>query len=71
MLAVMAVKLFKEGIRPEHLSQDEIIRKTLDKALDGLRAEHKTNHIKFLEILSAVSPINIRDKKIQEKIAVD
>lgn len=69
MLAVMAVKLFREGIRPEHLSQEEIIRKTLDKALDGLRAEHKANHIKFLEILSAVAPISIRDEKIQEKIA--
>jgi hypothetical protein len=69
MLAVMAVKLFKEGISPEHLSQEEIIRKTLDKALDGLRAEHKTNHIKFLEILSAVAPISIRDEKIQEKVA--
>ena len=69
MLAVMAVKLFKEGIHPEYLSAEEIIRTTLDKTLDGLRAEHKTEHIKFLEILSAISPVGIRDEKLQEKMA--
>lgn len=69
MLTIMAVNLFREGTPPERMSQEEVVSKTLDKSLDGLRKDNKTKHLRFLEILSAISPVDIRDENIHNIIA--
>ena len=69
MLTVMTAFLFRAGIHPEKMSQDKVLATYLDKSLDNLRKNQKSNHLSFMEILAAVYPIPIRDENIHQKIS--